>query len=765
MITHTGESKLRSEDDRFLRGKGRYLDDVELPGMLHAQLVRSPHAHARILEIDVGAARVMPGVRLVLTAADIEGAGAIPLDFPPPGPAGADPAWPAPLQPVLASAVVRFTGEPVVFVVADSPNLARDAAEAVRVEYDPLPSVSATSDAAASPVVLWPRFPGNVAFRHEMGDEAATDREMARATRVVRVRIKQARVIASPLEPRSAIGVYDFAGNHLTLYVGTQRPHGFRQTLVEQVLHVRADGLRVITGDVGGGFGTKNSVYPEYVLCLWAARALGVPVKWLCTRSEAMISDQHARDNIFDLELGVEDSGDIRALRVKRTVNLGAYASPRTFIPTYNGLALLAGLYRIRASYVMVEGVLSNTLPTTVYRGAGRPEVVHACESLIDLAARELSIDPVRMRQINGVGRSTAPWVNALGAEFPGSDFAAPLEKALAMIGYDDLPKRRENAAARGRLLGVGTAWFVENLHGPAKTRPAWLRARADGLGMEVVVGTVSNGQGHETSFVQIVAERLGLPFEFLHFVQGDTDTVPEATGTGASWSLTLMGSSLAMAADAAIAQGKSVVSGLLEVATGDIEYAQGQFRVAGTDRVAGWAEVFRAMPGFTASGNFDRYHEGFPVACHACEVEVDPETGVVSICRYVVAQDAGRIVNPMIAEGQLQGGVAQGVGQALFEEMHYDSDSGQVISGSLMDYALPRADDLSGIECAFVEGVPGDNPIGVKGLGEAGATGAPACVVNAVLDALRPLGIRYLDMPLTPQTVWKAIDSAQKKC
>lgn len=762
MIPAIGDSILRAEDERFVLGKGQYLDDLDPPGLVHAQVVRSPHAHARIHAVNADVARGMPGVRLVVTAQDISSLGRIPLDFPPRGPAASDPSWRAPLQPVLADGVVRYVGEPVAFVVADTLAQARDAVEAVEVDYEPMPAAVLTA-APSGGVELWPEFPGNVCFRNEMGDAQATARALAGAHRVVRAQLVQGRVTASPLEPRSAVAVYDAARDHLTLHVGTQRPHGFMQTLVEDVLRLRPGGLRVVSGDVGGGFGAKNSVYPEYALCLWAARSVGLPVKWLSTRSEAMISDQHARDNVFDVEMGLDAGGHILAVRAHRRVNLGAYASPRTFIPTYNGLELLAGLYRMGAAHIEVVGVLTNTLPTTVYRGAGRPEIVHACECLMDIAAGELGIDAVELRRRNGMARKETPCVNALGLNIPDADFTTPFERALQMIGHGGFQERRESSRRAGRERGFGVSWFVENLHGPAHSGTAWLRAAADGQGFEVVVGTVSNGQGHETTFPQIVADKLGLPLASLRFVQSDTATVPQAIGTGASWSLTLMGSSLVLAAEEAISRGRVVASGLLEVGEADLEYARGAFRIAGTDRTITWKDVFKVDPGFSVSGKFDGYHEGFPVACHACEVEVDPETGVVELCSYVVAQDAGRIVNPMVAEGQLQGGVAQGIGQALLEEVRYDAESGQLLSGSLMDYALPRADDLPRIECAFVDGPAGDNPLGVKGLGEAGATGAAPCVVNAVVDALRPLGVCQLDMPLTPMRVWQAIDAARK--
>jgi len=685
MSVKIGDPLARREDERFLSGRGRYVDDIQIPGLLHAQVVRSTHAHARIVSVEAGAARAMPGVRLVLTAQDIQ-VGAIPLDFPPPGPAGRDPNWQPALQPVLAADTVRYVGEPIAFVVAETLQQARDAAEAVEVDFEALPAVATIEQAAGATEPLWPQFPGNIAFHYEIGDAAAAATAIASAEHRVRARFEQNRVVANPIEPRSALAAYDAQRDDATLYVGTQRPHGFRETLAQDVLGIPLERLRVATHDVGGGFGAKNSLYPEYALCLLAARRLAAPVKWVATRSEAMISDLQARENVFDLELGLDREGRFLGLQVTRQVNLGAYTSPRTFIPTYNGLALLAGFYRMDAAYARVEGVMSNTLPTTVYRGAGRPEVVHACETLIDLAARELGMDAAHLRRRNAVEENALPWVNALGAAFPVADFRQTIAQAKRMLAARPVPVRP------GHLYGRGFSWFVENLHGPARARPAYLRASVDGEHLEVVVGTVSNGQGHETTLPQIVADRLQLPIEFLKFVQGDTATVPEATGTGASWSLTLAGSSLVMAADEAIRAGKEVASGLLEAGITDIAYERGAFVVAGTDRTAHWKDVFRVAPAFMAKARYDGYREGFPAACHACEVEVDPETGVVVLQRYVVAQDAGRLVNPLVAEGQLHGGVAQGVGQALLEQVAYDDD-GQLLNASFMDYAMPRAD------------------------------------------------------------------------
>ena len=755
-----GQSVARLEDERFLTGRGAYLDDLRIAGTLHLQVVRSPYAHARIVTVDLDAARAMPGVRLAASAADLaaDALGPVGLDFRPPGPAGSDPGWPGPLQPALAAVRAVYVGEPVAFVVADTLQAARDAAEAVVVDYEPLDALTDTGAASGAPCVLWPAFGDNVAFTHAIGDAAATEAALARAARVVRARVTMPRVIANPIEPRGALALCEGAG--LTLHVGTQRPHGLRQMLAEQVFRFDAATLRVASADVGGGFGAKNSLYPEHILCLWAARRLRAPVKWLATRGESLLADQHARDDVFDLALGVADDGRFVALSVDRIVNLGAYASPRTFVPTYNGLALLAGFFRIPTAHARVRGVFTNTSPTTVYRGAGRPEVVYACERMVDIAARELGIDPVELRRKNAVDAATGT-ENPLGATFGDADFRTAFDRALAGIDHAGFAARRTASRQAGRLRGIGLAWFVENLHGPAKTRPAWVRADAAGERLEVVTGTTSNGQGHETAFLQVVADRLGLPLDALRYVQGDTATVPDGTGTGASWSATLTGSSLVLAADAAIEQGREIAGELLEASVADIAYEAGGFGIAGTDRRVGWREIFAARPAFTAEGHFDAYHEGYPVACHACECEVDPETGEVRLLRYVVAQDAGRLINPMIATGQLHGGIAQGVGQGLIEAARYDAASGQLVTGSFMDYAMPRAGDLPDLECTFVEGPPGDNPLGVKGIGEAGATGSAPAVVNAVMDALAPLGVRHVDMPLTPYAVWQAIRSA----
>jgi carbon-monoxide dehydrogenase large subunit len=756
-----GRSIPRREDERFLTGRGRYVDDLAVPGVLHLRVVRSPHAHARILDVDLAPARAMPGVLLAASAIDLAtaGLGSIGLDFRPPGAAGTDPHWAGPLQPALARDRAMYAGEPVAIVVAETLQCANDAADAVAVAYEPLGVVTDTAAAAGAAVVVWPSFAENVAFTYELGDAPGTDAALARSARIVTARITMPRVIANPIEPRSALALPD--GDGFVLHVGTQRPHGVRQMLSDQVFHVSAETLRVVSGDVGGGFGAKNSVYPEHILCLWAARRLAAPVKWLSTRGEGLLADQHARDDVFELALGLDAAGRFTGLRVERVVNLGAYASPRTLVPTYNGLALLAGFYRIPVGHARVRGVFSNTSPTTVYRGAGRPEVVYACERLVDIAAREAGIAGVEMRRRNAAG-AAGRRANAFGATFGDADFDGALARALELIGYDDMAARRTASRREGLLRGIGLAWFVENLHGPVATKPAWVRADALGRCFEVVCGTTSNGQGHETAFLQVVADRLALPLESLRFVQGDTAAVPDGTGTGASWSATLTGSSLVLAADAAIRQGRDIAGALLEAAPRDIDYEGGVFRVAGTDRSVRWCDVFAACPTFVAEGRFSRYHEGYPVACHACECEVDPETGMVALRRYVVAQDAGRLINPEIARGQLHGGVAQGVGQGLMEEARYDRQSGQLVTGSFMDYAMPRADDLPELECVFIQGPPGDNPLGVKGIGEAGATGSAPAVVNAVLDALAPLGVTHIDMPLTPFRVWTAIRAAR---
>lgn len=742
----------RIEDGRFLRGQGRFVDDIALPGMLQTVVLRSDQAHGRVTRLDVAAARALPGVRLVLTAADLhaEGVGPVlPLDFPPPGQELE--ALARYQQPLLAETHVRYVGEALAFVVAETLAQAQDGADAVEVEIDGLPAViglPADPDA------------GDVLFRFDLGDATAVARAFAAAAQVVPFDLHSQRVHAMPLEPRGAIGLHDAAADAFTLHVSTQRVHVLQRALADHVFRVPRSRMRVVAPDTGGGFGQKNGLYPEYALCLVAARRLGIPVKWISSRSEGLAADNHGRANRFVGSAALDAEGRIMALRVERMLDMGAYLAPRSSVMADNGLSHLTGVYDIPALHVTVTGLRSNTAPTSPYRGAGRPENVFCCERMIEIVARRLGHDPVGLRLAHLIDRQEATPVSALGTDFTGLDVGGTLGAALARAGHAGFPARRSDAAARGRLAGFGIALFAEDLHGshePVAVRIAWT-----GGGVRVVVGTGSAGHGHETVFLRMVAEKLGLPLERLEFMQSDTAALPDGIGTAASWSATLGGSSVHLAAAAAITRGRDVAARLWGADAATVTFEAGLFRSTDTNRSADWDEIFAADPGFAVEGVFRGTGQTVSIGCHVCEVEVDPDTGAVALTRALVVQDCGRVLDSAIVQGQLQGGFAQGVGQAWCEAVRYDSTSGQLLSGTLSDYALSRAGDLPQIDTlARAAGGTTDNPLGVKGIGESAATGATPAFVNAVLDALAPLGISDLAPPLSPATVQRAIAGA----
>ena len=741
-----GQPVRRMEDERFLTGRGRFVDDLQPEGLLHGFVLRSPYAHARIGSLDAAPARELPGVRLVLTAAQLAGSGlsVVPLDFPPPG--HSFETWQAPAQPVLAPDVVRFVGDPVAFIVADTLLAARDAAEAIEIGYEDLaPELSLRA--------------ADAIFSYQEGNAGAVDAALARADRVIRIEVANNRIDAAPIETRGCLGSYsDESG--FTLHVSTQRVQIIQRALADRVFRVPRERIRVVAPDTGGGFGQKNGLYPEYVLCLEAARRLGCPVKWIADRTEALAGDCHGRDNLFVAEAGLARDGRILAIRAERLMNMGAYTSSRAMVPVANGLTHLTGVYSVPAAHVAVRGVLTNTATTCSYRGAGRPENVFCCERLMDTIARAVGRDPVALRRANLIGRDAQPWTSPLGTTFAGDDFDALLDRALSAVDHHSFAERRRRSEERGRLRGFGICLFAEDLHGSDEPIPARLE-HAEGK-LVLTVGTGSAGHGHETSFRQILADALGLPLEQFGFVQSDTAAMAEGVGTAASWSLTLAGSSVRLAAEDAVARGTEVASRLLEVGFPDLAYEDGGFRVPGTDLRASWADIFEAEPAFLASGTFEGHGQTLPIGCHACEVDVDPETGAVEIAAYAIAQDSGRIVNPLLVDGQLHGGAAQGIGQAWLEGIVYDPESGQLLSGSFTDYALPRASDLPDIATRLTETPARDNPLGVRGVGEAATTGATPAFVNAVLDALWPLGVLNIDPPLTPAKVWAAIRNAR---
>ena len=764
-----GQSVRRAEDPRLLTGRGRFTADIDLPGQTWGVVLRSPHAHAGIAGIDVAAARAAPGVLTVLTGDDAaaDGLGGFPtLD----GMGAAEgAAQPPPPRPVLAAERVRFVGEPVAFLVAETLSQAQDAAELVAVEYEPLPAVTDTAAALAPDAPqIWPQVPGNLAVDFRAGDAAATEAAFARATHRVRLPLINNRVMGTPMEPVAAIGDYHAGEGRYTLHCPSQGVHVVRKVLAEEVLRIPGWALRVVTGDVGGGFGVRVFAIPEHALVLWAARRAGRPVKWVAGRTETMLADVHARDHVTAAELALDSEGHLLALRVDTIAALGAYLSADgRDVPTRGYAASITGIYDLPLFSLRTRAVHTNTVPTDAYRGAGRPEAMYVIERLVDAAAAALGIPGDALRRRNLVPPTAMPFTTAPGEEIDSGDFPANLESALDLADADGMPARKAAAAARGRRRGLGMAVYMK-INGGMPDELAEARFDSGG-GLTILIGTQSNGQGHETVYAQLAADRLGVPFESVRVVQGDSDRIAHGRGTGGSCALSVGGSAVVMVADKVIAAGQRFAAHLLEAAEADIAFADGAYLVAGTDRTVGMTEVARAAfrPGpHTAALGFglaERHlylprGKTFANGCHVCEVEVDPETGQVAILAYTVVDDYGRIMNPMLVDGQVHGGVAQGVGQALLESCAYDAGSGQLLSASFMDYALPRAADLPRFTIAYNEVPCATNPLGVKGVGEAGTTGSMPAVVGAVADALAPLGIRHIDMPLTPERVWRAI-------
>ena len=752
----------RVEDPRLLIGGGRYTDDIQLPGEAIATVLRSPHAAARILTMDADAARAMPGVLAVYTGADLQDdkIGGIPCGVSIKNRDGSSRADVP--HHALASGAVRHVGDPVAFIVAETHQAARDAAEAVFIEYEILPSVTdlgATLD-AGSPAV-WDSVPGNMAFDWEVGDRARVDGLFDSAAHVTRLTVVNNRIIVASLEARAATA--QFEDGRFTLYTNTQGGWSIRGMLAKAVFNLPEDNFRVVTPDVGGGFGMKLFLYPEQILVCYAARKLGRPVKWTSERSEAFLSDSHGRDNITRGELALDAEGNFLAMRTRNVANMGAYYSNYgPFIPTAAGTKVLASVYKFQAIYANVVGAFTNTVPVDAYRGAGRPESNYLVERLIDAAAHETGIDRIELRRRNMVPPSAMPYLTAMNQTYDSGDFQRVLDAALEKMDWAGFEGRRAAAAARGKKRGIGMAYYLEATGG-APTERAEIRFAEDGY-VDVYVGTQSTGQGHETAYVQLTADQLGIDGNLIRIRQGDTDAIPVGGGTGGARSLYSEGQAILVTSATVISKGKQAASEMLEAAAEDIEFASGRFTVAGTDRgvdILTLAATQRDRPGATqldAAEVAKIENHTFPNGCHVAEVEVDPDTGTIAVVRYLVCDDVGRAVNPMIVRGQVHGGVAQGVGQALMERTSYDAESGQLLSGSFMDYALPRASDLPDVEVDLIEVPCLTNPLGVKGAGEAGAVGSPPAVMNALVDALRDMGVDAIDMPATPEKVWRAI-------
>ena len=771
-----GTAERRREDERFLTGCGHYLDDISLPRQLCGHVVRSPHAHAGIDAVETDAAAAMPGVHAVFTAADLveAGIGAIPCVMAPQGTGGSAAAIPP--RPVLAAGRVRTVGDPVAFVVADSAAEARVAADAVAVTYEPLPAVT-DAKAALQPgaPALHDDAPGNLCIDWELGDRAAVEAALAAAAHRVSLETRNQRLIVSPMEARAALGEYDTGSGAYTLTAGTQGVHLVRDVLAEHVLKVPAARVRVVTPDVGGAFGVKLWVYPEYALVLFAARALGRPVKWVADRSEAMASDHQARDLRSRATLALDADGNFLALEVESVANLGAYASNYgPSVATVGGTRALIGPYRTPALHVHVRAAYTNTAPTDAYRGAGRPENVCLLERLIDKAAHTLGLDPAALRRRNLVSAAAMPYRTPLGQTYDSGDFPAILERACEASGWDAARQRRRGSREGTHLRGIGLALYVDPC---GANRNQWVALRFDAEGAAtVLIGSQSTGQGHETAYARIVADYLGVPVGHVRVRQGDTDLVPRGSGSSGSRSMPVGGNAVLRATEEAAEKGRAVAAALLEAGEADVHFEGGRYRIAGTDRALGFAEVVRASfdpalrpetgtPCLDVELDFTSDAVTFANGCHVCEVEIERATGVVRIVGYTAVDDFGRILNPLLAEGQNHGAIAQGIGQALCEHAVYDGASGQLLAGSFMDYTLPRADDLPFFAGHFAVIPCLTNDLGVKGLGEAGAIVTPPAVMNAVADALRDHGGHdAVEMPATPEAVWRILTADRMK-
>lgn len=756
------QSVPRSEDPRLLTGGGRYTDDFVLPDMLHAVLVRSAMAHGVLRRVDTNAAERAPGVRLVLTGRDLEeaGYGTLPCSLTLTSRDGRP--MIVPPFPALATDRVRWAGQPIAMVVAETPLQAKDAAELVRVEIDPLPAV-VDIEAAVEPGApqLFPEMPGNVAFDWWWGPQDAVARAIAGAHHVTRLRVHNNRVVVNPMEPRGAIA--SFEDGRWVLRTGCQGVFGLRAQLAT-VLKVPAEQIRVLAFDIGGSFGMKASTFPEHLPLLHAAKVLGRPVKWINDRSESFLSDYHGRSSILEGELALDAEGNFLAVRVRGLGELGAYVTAYgPAIPTVVLQKNVASVYRTPLLALQIEGVITNTVPMTAYRGAGRPEGVYLMERLVEQAARELGRDPVELRRQNLIRPADLPFAAASGLIYDSGDFEAVLDAALEKADWQGFAARKAESARRGKLRGRGLCAYLEVTAPPSKEHGG-IRFAEDGR-VTLVSGTLDYGQGHRTAFAQVLHEKLGVPFERIELLQGDSDQLLYGGGTGGSRSIMAASKATLEAAEVVIAKGKALAAELLEAAEADILFEAGSFSVAGTDRRIGLLELAARARELGRPLDTDLVSENppsaFPNGCHVAEVEVDPETGTVRLDRYVAVDDFGVLVNPLLVEGQVHGGLVQGIGQALCERTVYDA-SGQLLSGSFMDYALPRADQVPSFDLAFHTVPAKTNALGVKGCGEAGITAAPVAVVNAVVNALTPYDVAHLDMPLTAERIWRSLRASR---
>ena len=781
-----GASVRRKEDLRFLSGRGQYTDDINRPGQTHAYMLRSPHAHAAIRSIDTAQAKAMPGVLAIFTGADLAAAnvGGIPCGWQIHNKDGSPMA--EPMHPALAIGKVRHVGDQVAVVIAETRAQARDAAEAIVVDYDVLPAAATMDQAlAAGAPQIHEAAPGNLCYDWHIGDRAVLDAAFAKAHKIVAFETTNNRLVPNAMEPRAAIGDFDAQSGDYTLYTTSQNPHVIRLLMGAFVLNIPESKLRVVAPDVGGGFGSKIYHYAEEAIVTWASARVKRPIKWTADRTESFVSDAHGRDHVTQAELALDAGGKILGLKVHTHANMGAYLS--TFapcVPTYLYATLLSGVYSMPVIYAEVKAVFTNTVPVDAYRGAGRPEATYLLERLMDVAAAEIGLDKVEFRRRNFVPVDGFPYQTPVALQYDSGNYFATLDAALETAGYPGFEARRKAAAAQGKLRGIGISTYVEACGIAPSAVVGSLGARA-GLyevgtirvhptgSVTVLTGAHSHGQGHETTFAQLVADRLGVPIANVDIVHGDTAKVPFGMGTYGSRSLAVGGSAMVKAMDKIVAKGKRIAAHLMEASVEDVEFERGTFRVTGTDKTKTLTDISLAAyvphnypideiePGLEETAFYDPKNFTYPGGCHIAEVEIDPETGKVAMVNFTAVDDVGRVINPMIVEGQVQGGVAQGIGQALLESAIYDAH-GQLISGSMMDYTMPRADDLAPVSVATHTTLCTHNPLGVKGCGEVGAIGSPPAVINAVVDALRDYGVRHVEMPATPQKIWTIINGGR---
>jgi carbon-monoxide dehydrogenase large subunit len=779
-----GASVRRKEDARFISGRGNYTDDINRPGQLHAYLRRADRPHARINGIDTAAAAKAPGVVAVFTGADMaaDNIGGLPCGWQIHNKDGSPMAEPP--HPVLAVGKVRHVGDPVAVVIAETKQAAKDAAEAIVIDYQDLPAVASLRDAIAPGAALvHDEVPGNICYDWHIGDKAAVDAAFAKAAKVVKLDLLNNRLIPNAMEPRAALGDYDTNSGDFTLYTTSQNPHVIRLLMGAFVLHIPENKLRVVAPDVGGGFGSKIYHYAEEAIVTWAAGKVRRPVKWTAERTESFMSDAHGRDHDSSAEMALDADGNFLALRISTLANMGGYLS--TFapcIPTYLYATLLAGVYKTPVIYCEVKAVFTNTVPVDAYRGAGRPEATFLLERLVDACAYDTGMDRVAIRRKNFIPADAFPYQTPVALQYDSGNYQATLDACLKAADHAGFEARRSAAAAKGKLRGIGMSTYLEACGIAPSAVVGSLGARA-GLyevanvkvhptgSVTVYTGTHSHGQGHETTLAQLVCSQLGVPMDQVDIVHGDTAKIPFGMGTYGSRSLAVGGSAMVKAMDKIVTKGKKIAAHLMEASVDDIEFADGKFTVAGTDKSKTLTDISLAAyvphnypieelePGLDETSFYDPKNFTFPGGCHIAEIEIDKDTGVVEVINFVAVDDVGRVINPMIVEGQVQGGVAQGIGQALLENAVYDQ-GGQLLSGSMMDYTMPRADDLPNITVGTETTLCTHNPLGVKGCGEVGAIGSPPAIINAVIDALKEYGVRHMNMPASPQKIWSIIQA-----